>query len=257
MKRLDKRALTIILLVLIPTMLLMLPKANALPTPTTFSSGGYTWYKWNNPSATKAVIVYYGGTITCSGGTSGTAHPESYDSKPSNEKAWVSELYDFGFTVVAPQSTNVIYQCTGTSSSTCSSWPHTLRNTVAGWGLHVEVFGHSAGGLVVGSEIIRYSDYYSAAFVSAPVNYDSFCSAFLFQSAHSAGSMKTTLRLEYGSGDPYGIAAQMDLYRTNAYYYSGHIVLWDYIGGNMHNIFFTDQGSTYRAYVKTHFWQYG
>lgn len=256
-KRLIATLATVLLLIpLIP--MVMAPEAHALPTPSVFYVEGKAWYRWDKSGATQAVIVLYGGTASCwNNMQSGSATSQSYDSKPANERAWVEELWNFGFAVVSNKD-HVTYTCAGTSISTCSTWPHTLRNTVRGWYSRVEFFGHSAGGLTVASEIIRYADYPAASFVSSPVNWDSFCNAFLFQSAHSAASDKLHTRLEYGTSDPYGIAAQMDLYRQNAYYGSGKVIMWDYISGNMHDAFFQPgPGDVYRAYVKTFLWQYG
>jgi len=232
------------------------PKAHALPTPAVFTVDGYQFYRWDKSGATQVVVVLYGGTIGCPTPTYGYSTPQPYDVKPENEKHWVQELWDFGFAVVSTKS-YVQYTCTSSSSSSCSAWPHDLRNTLQQWYPRVEFFGHSAGGVIVASEIIRFADYPAASFVSAPVNYDT-CSQWLFQTAHSAAQDKSHTRLEYGTSDPLGIASQMDLYRQNAYYGSGKIIMWDYISGNMHDIFFQyGTGDYYRAYVKTFLWQYG
>jgi hypothetical protein len=247
-----------VLLLLVPTIAILTPRANALPTPTTFSVGGYTFYRWHKSGASQAVIVFYGGAAY----PSGYVISVGYDRKAPNNKAWVEELWNFGFAVIAPKD-DVAYSCTGSSVSSCSAWPHQLRNTVAGWYSRVEVFGHSAGAVIVGAEIIRYSDYPAAAMVSGLVDNDAYPwnLYFLFQSAHSAASDKSHTRLEYGSGDPQGMGPMMNLYRTNAYYGSGKIIMWDFIGGNMHNgpgsFFEPGPGDVYRAYVKTFLWQYG
>ncbi len=231
----------------------------ASPTLTTFILDNITYDRWHTTGRTQVVVVLYGGAMLdyrCP--YTYNVWTKTYHSllTSDNERGWVTELNNYGFDVVAIETGSDSSIPTMQCYSKEMSWVRNLINYLHGtYGYSkVSLFGHSAGGIIVAYEIEQRTNINGAVFVSAPVNH---YSDPLFQSAQNARNIKTNVRLQWGTSDPYNLDPEMTLYYNNAQS-SGHTVQRDYITGNMHDNYFnpTSPWTTYRNNAKSFLWNY-
>ncbi len=215
-------------------------QVQALPTPILFYVQNTRFYLWQPSTGhrTQVVAVLYGGAMLDSRcPNTYNLYTKTYDVASSNEQAWVSELYNYGFDVVAIKTGSNYpgFECYVAGNTWVRDLINTLHSTYSY--SKVSLFGHSAGGIIVGYEIEQRTNINGAVFVSAPVNH---YPNPLFQSAQNAKNVKTNVRLQWGSGDPYSLDPEMTLYYNNAQS-SGHIAQSDRYtsgDGNMHDHYF-------------------
>lgn len=230
-------------------------QVQALPTPSTFIVQNTAFYLWKAPHAQVVVVLYGGAMLDSRCPYTYNVYTKTYGAASSSEQAWVSELYNYGFDVVAIKtgSTYSGFEC----YTAGMTWVRDLINTLhSTYGYSkVSLFGHSAGGVIVAYEIEQRTNINGAVFVSAPVNH---YPDPLFQSAQNAKSIKTNVRLQWGHDDPVNLSPEMQVYLTNAQS-SSHVVQYDFLNpGNMHDHYFDSgtQWQSYRNLAKSFLWYY-
>ena len=230
-------------------------QVHALPTPTLFYADNTRYYLWQpSPHRTQVVVVLYGGGMLYSlCPYTYNVYTWGYDYVPGIQQTWVSELYNYGFDVVAIKTGSNFADRECYYAGTV--WVKDLINklhTTYGYS-KVSLFGISAGGVIVAYEIEQRTNINGAVFVSSPVNnYPD----PLFQSAQNAKNVKTNVMLQWGRGDPDSWPAQMQLYHDNGQS-SGHTVSQDNsYSGNLHNDYFTSGAQTQRNTAKSFLWYY-
>lgn len=147
----------------------------------TESIGGKNWYYWDCDSDSVAILIF-----------GGLAFPTSVLSWNFGSAAtlnFINELHASGIDVVALTSATTYYSTNTWVRDTAAA----LKNP-AGYDYdEVCVFGHSAGGVVVGNEILKTSadSYYDAAVLAtAPVDWYPTYTDPLYNTADNAGNAK-------------------------------------------------------------------
>jgi len=165
---------------------------------------GVNWYIANTTS--DKVLIYLDGAFA----TPLKVIVRGWDEDKTTEEAnFLSKMVSGGFDVIFNKNA-FSYDGSETIVKDTATW--LLNNGYE----RVFLFGWSGGGVVVAYEVQKEyaSTSYSAAVISsAPVNWDSFSDAPIFQSAHTAERDKVATCFIEGEGD--GFYDQMSLYFSN------------------------------------------
>ncbi|MGD0422793.1 MAG: hypothetical protein ABSA92_04980 [Candidatus Bathyarchaeia archaeon] len=207
------------------------------------------YYRWEHtPRSRRVVVVLYGGAML-DGRCPGIYNvlTEAYDVKPDNEKAWVSELFDYGLDVVvlSTGSADPTFECYAAGST----WVSDLINYLQELYGEICFFGHSAGGAITAYEIQQRTTITAAVVVSAPTHdyHDP-----LFDTPTNARNVKANVLLQWGQQDlsDHTWTQGMPEYYQNAQG-CGHIVQKDdTYTDDLHDTYFTAPAQTQRNKAK-------
>jgi hypothetical protein len=170
------------------------PKLEVVWLPHTEYNQGVYWYYWNHSSSQsqKVAISLFGGYAYQSPPRVRILSVFTQDSDFTKEKA-INGLYENGFDIISPKKHRDA-QGEYIDYDKNSDWIYNATTWLLGKGYHyICLFGFSAGGVATAYDIQKdYASIFSAAMItSAPVDWDSFSSDPIFQSAHTAHKVKT------------------------------------------------------------------
>jgi hypothetical protein len=181
-----------------------------LITPPTLNVNNTNWLMYNATNS-KAMIYLDGGGASSLGSVN--VFPYLQDKKPP-ESLFIHKMVWSGFDVIT-NADGFYYNGSQTAVKDVAQWllAHSYE--------HIFLFGYSAGGIITAYEIQKEyaSTLFSAAVVaSAPIDWDSFSTAPIFQSAHTASKDKVATCFIAGVNDTIGnpsIPVQMMTYYNN------------------------------------------
>ena len=172
----------------------------------------------------------------------------AYDTKPDNEQAWVSELFNYGLDVVYLHtgSTYRSFECYAAGNTLVRDLISQLSELYEGG---VCLFGHSAGGAITAYEVQQRTNITAAVVVSAPTHdyRDP-----LFETPTNAQNVKANVLLQWGQQDlsNHTWTQGMPEYYQNAQG-CGYIVQKDdTYADDLHDTYFTSAAQTQRNEAK-------